>query len=182
MERTEFYQFENEAWFRSADGTCSKLQENNREEVKYLLDKIENFYPEAFAALSNHYAGCKHNLSYHQFLIVQRFIKCNFGNIDNIKDIDCNGEFHFEHVSCPLRGEDLLENIVCHPKFSSKISPAEMRVLKLVYEGIPVNQIAESLYLSPFTVTNHIKNAYRRIGIHKEADFIKYANNHNLFK
>jgi DNA-binding CsgD family transcriptional regulator len=41
------------------------------------------------------------------------------------------------------------------------LSPREQEILKLAAQGQRVNQIARSLWLSPHTVRNHLKNAYR---------------------
>lgn len=145
-------------------------------------ERIENFYPEAHKALKEEYRFFGFNPSLMRYRMVVRFCKCNFGTIDRSRDdIDMTG-LNFEHVSCPLRGECRLEGIVCHPKFDSKISKAEERVLKLLYEGLCIEDIAARLYLSPLTCRNHIRNAYTRLGLHDKAGFIKYADNHNLFR
>ena len=56
-----------------------------------------------------------------------------------------------------------------------------MRVMKLVYDGKSNDDIADSLYLSPHTVKNHIKSVYRKLCIHEKSEFIRYAHNNNLF-
>lgn len=80
-----------------------------------------------------------------------------------------------------MRGECALEGIVCMPRFNSTISDGEMRVMRLVYQGLDIPAIADQLYLSPNTIKNHIKSVYKKLGIHEKADFIRYANNNNLF-
>lgn len=51
-----------------------------------------------------------------------------------------------------MRGECKYEGIICCPQFYSRISDAEMRVMKMIYEGANNEDIAEKLYLSPHTV------------------------------
>ena len=64
--------------------------------------------------------------------MVRRFCKCNFGELDNTsRDIDKKGGFNFERVKCPMRGECKYEGIICNPQFNSRISDAEMRVMRL---------------------------------------------------
>lgn len=41
------------------------------------------------------------------------------------------------------------------------LSPREQEILKLAAQGQRVSQIARTLWLSPHTVRNHLKNAYR---------------------
>jgi DNA-binding CsgD family transcriptional regulator len=182
MERIEFYSFEDQVWYVDKDGKPHRLEESSREVIRFMIQNIQDFYPDAYEDLVNEYKGCKPNLSYYQFRIVEHFCKCNFSSIDNVQDIDANSLFHFEHVQCPLRGICRHENIICHPRFQSGISKAEQRVLELLYRGCKHMEIADSLCLSLYTVKNHIKNAFARLGLHSEAEFIRYANKHNLFK
>lgn len=176
----EFFTFEEDVWYSMPDGSQHKLVEKD-ELVRMLYDHIGEFYPEALAKLEDRFSSFSRNIVYYRYKIVRMFCKCNFGVIDNVPDIDQNEVFHFEHVPCPLRGECSMEGIVCHPKFNSKISEAEMRVLELIYRGVPREKIADRLCLSPHTVNNHVKNAYQRIGARGNAEFIAYANTHNLF-
>lgn len=178
----EFFTFENEVWYRLPNGTSDRLTECNTEIIAMTLDKIERFYPKAYQALCQEYARCKSNLSFFRFRIVSRFCKCNFGNIDNVPDIDEFGRFNFECVPCPLRGECKFERVICRPEFDHHISDAEMRVLRLWYHGKRKDDIAEELYLSIHTVNNHIRNAFTRLGIHEKSEFVKYAEVNNLFQ
>lgn len=183
MENLEFYILDNELWCLFPDGKNERITEGSTETIREILSKIREFYPEAYGALSKWYQKSASNVPYFQFLIVSRFCKCNFGKLDNTnKDINKNGIFNIEKVDCPMRGECKHENIVCNPKFDSRLSEAELRVMKLVYGGYGNDRIAEMLYLSPHTVKNHIKSVYLKLGIHSQAEFIRYANNHNLFK
>lgn len=178
----EFYTFENELWYRGADGVARKFTEESNDIAAEMVRVIEEFYPAAYAALEKEYAKCKCNIRYYRYRMVLRFCRCNFGIIDNICDIDGQSRLHMEHVPCPLRGECRLEGVVCHPEFNHRISPAEMRVLKLWYDGLDKKQIAEELCLSCHTVCNHIHNAFMRLDLHSKADFVKYADANNLFK
>lgn len=179
MNSVEFFNFNDEVWFRQ-DNRSEKLTETNPF-VDEIISRLIEFYPDAYKALEKEYKNiCDRR--FRNFRIVNRFIKCNWGNIDNVKDIDHLGKEHFERVSCPLRGECRLENVCCSPKFNSRISSSELRVLELLYKGKTKEQIADALYLSIFTVKNHISNAYSRLGIHSTPEFLIYAKEHNLFK
>ena len=177
--KCELYQYEGELWFNS-DGVQEKVVEGCKF-VDEMIDEISSNYPKAYEALCSIYKEAIKNQSYYRYLIVKRFCKCNFAILDNKLDID-NGEFNFEHVSCPLRGECKVEGVVCHPEFCHTLSNQELRVLELLYNGCKVEKIADTLYISVFTVRNHIKHAYKRLGVHSEAEFIRYANIKNLFK
>lgn len=180
MKAIEFYNFNDEVWFRY-DSVNEKLSEHHTDIINDIIDNMTDFYPEAYKALEKEYKGII-DRRLKNYRIVYRFCKCNFGVIDNVLDFDNLGKIHFERVSCPLRGECKLEGICCHPKFNSKISDAEMRVLHLLYKGETKENIADKLYLSVHTIKNHINNAYSRLGIHSTIEFMQYAREHNLFK
>ena len=164
------------------DGKNERVTENSTELVKGLLSIIREQYPEAYKALMESYQRSSENVPYFQFLMANRFCKCNFGNLDNtFKDVNKDGGFNFEKVPCPLRGECKYEGVICGAKFNSKLSSAEIRVMKLVYDGNSNEDIADKLYLSPHTVRNHIKSSYLKLRLHEKSEFIKYANSHNLF-
>lgn len=183
MKRVEFYTFEDQVWYRQEDGSQHQLTDKDRDAVRFIIEQFQEFYPEALEASLNEYKRCQANLPHFQFRIALRLCKCNFGVIDDsTSDVDSYGNLHFEHVPCPLRGECKYENIICHPKFNSKISDAEMRVIELLFNGVSRPEIAEELCLSPHTVHNHIRNACARIGAKKESELIAYAHRHNLFK
>lgn len=178
----EFYSYENELWYREPSGKTERLTERHHEIISSVLERIEHFYPKAYVALGKEYERCLPNLSLYRFRMVQRFCRCNFGNIDNVADIDSYGRFHLERVPCPLRGECRMEGIICSPEFNSRLSESELRVLKLWYQGFTKEEIAEDLYLSIHTVNNHIRNAFARLGLHEKAEFFRYAESNNLFK
>lgn len=183
MRDLEFYIYKDDLWCISCDGRNEKVTEHNTEIIKIALERIREFYPEAYNELLKWFQKSSRNIPYYQFLMVNQFCKCNFGKLDSTsKDVDRKGYFNFEHVSCPLRGNCLHENVVCNPKFNNSISHAEMRVMKMIYDGFSNEEIADKLYLSPHTVKNHVKSVYLKLDIHEKSEFIQYAHNYNLFK
>lgn len=179
----EFYNApEGEVMIRKQGDAERVLSSKDREFIATFIAIISEFYPEAHKALAETYKKSELNRDYYQFLIVKRFIRCNFGSFDNVQDIDSNGRFRFEFVSCPLKGECKHDGIICSPKFNSTLSCRELEVMKLAYEGSIDEEIAESLFIAINTVNNHRKNAFRKLGIHSMPEFMRYAENHNLFK
>lgn len=176
---TELFLFNKELYYQLHDGSAVAITAQS-DIIPGVVDIIEKFYPRAYLALCEIYEKSKPNLTYFRYLIVKRFCKCNFGNIDDIPDIverTCN----FECVPCPLKGECKYEGVICHPIFNHRISDAEMRVLNLIYSNTTREDIAQCLSLSLHTVNNHIRNAYTRIGVKDTPAFIRYASQNNLF-
>lgn len=164
-------------------GECEHaLSAKDREFIAAFISILSEFYPEAYKALCDTYKKSIVNRDYYQFLIVKRFIRCNFGAFDNVQDVDASGAFKFEFVSCPLKGECKHDGIICSPKFNSTLSARELEVMRLAYEGRSDEGIADSLYIALNTVNNHRKNAFRKLDVHSMPEFMRYAERHNLFK
>ena len=175
----ELFLNNDEIWYSDGDNVYP-LDEKS-ELTRRIYNIIKDLYPDAYKSLMDEYAKSVYNVAYCQYLIVKRFCKCNFGMLDNtFIDLDGSG-FNFEKVVCPLRGECKYDGVICQPKMTTKLSIAEKRVMEQVYYGKSVNEISSLLYISPNTVKNHIKSVYAKLGIHKVADFINYANKNNLF-
>ena len=182
MKNLEFYIFESDLWCMFPDGRNERVTEKSLDIIHEILNIIQEQYPDAYSALSECYSKSSFNVPHFQFLMVKRFCKCNFGNLDNSqKDVNGFSGFNFEHVQCPLRGECKYEGRICGAKFNTKLSDAELRVMRLFYMNCSVDEIADTLYLSPNTVKNHIKSTYRKLGIHEKAEFMTYAHNNNIF-
>lgn len=181
LSNTEFFTYEQEVWCRTADGAMNPIRETDYTLVNALIEYISTFYPKAYDALCAEYSSCVANHSYFRFRIIVRFIRCNFSALDSVPDIGPDLHCSFEHVNCPLRGECRYDHVICRPEFDHRLSPAEMRVMALVFEGLTEDAIGDRLRLSPKTIHTHVRNAYSRLGIHSKAEFIKYAAQNNLF-
>lgn len=177
----EFYLYNDELWC-IYEGKNEPLTEKSTKVIECMLSNIREHYPAAYEELTRWFERSSKNVPYFQFLIVDQFCRCNFGRLDPTrKDVEESGKMNFEKGYCPMAGRCPHHNIVCSPRFNSRISEAEKRVMKLLYEGRDIQSIASDLYLSPYTVKNHIKSVYLKLGIHEKADFIKYVNDNNLF-
>jgi len=158
-----------------------KLEPTHRDFITSMITRISECYPTADKAMREAYKASSDALHYYEFLMVRRFLKCNFGHYDNVMDFDQEA-FKFEFVSCPLRGECKHDQVICNPKFNTTLSEREIQVMKLFHSGFNENQIADKLYISINTVHNHKKSAFRKTGSHTMAEFITYSNKFNLWK
>ena len=158
-----------------------KYEESDRDFTLFMIDRIRDFYPTAHAALCREYERSKPNRGYYEYLIVHRFIRCNFKEYDARPDVDIHGTFRFEFVSCPLRGECKYCNIVCNPTFNAKLSPAESRVMSNLCQGDSIEQVSDKLYISINPVKKHKRNAMERLGIHSFSEFALFANKNKIF-
>ena len=182
MAKIEFYLYENELWYKDDDGHNELLDQTKTELIGFLLAKIRECYPDAYKALKEEYKDSSPNHIYYRYMMVKRFLKCNFGQLDSTSfDIE-NEKFNFERMDCPMRHECRWDGVICSPLFKTSLSAQEMRIGKLWYDGLSKDEIAGMMYLSPETVNSHIRNIYYKLGIHEKAGFVKYADEHNLYK
>lgn len=183
MRPIEFYTTpEGEVTIREQGEPERRLKESDTDFIQRFLEVLEEFYPEAYMSLRKVYAKYDGNRLYRDFLDVRRFIKCNFGLYDNMIDVDENWNFHFEFVGCPLRGECKWFKKICEPQFNSKLSDRQLEIMRLCYEGMPDEDIAERMFLSIHTVVNHRRHSFRKLGVHSMAEFNRYAAEKGLFK
>ena len=55
------------------------------------------------------------------------------------------------------------------------LSPAELRILEQVIDGKSNKEIAEELFLSPWTVKTHIKNIYKKMHVNSRAAAVRLS-------
>lgn len=141
--------------------------------VSQLFVRIEDEYPEAFKALTEIYHRSAANVPYFRYLVVSRFIRCNFSVYDRRVDIDARGQFQLEEVSCPLRTECLYAGIVCDAKFNTNLTQRQEEVMRLYCKGYEESEIAAESFISPETVKTTKRNAFRKAGVHSLAEFMQ---------
>lgn len=160
----------------------SKIYEpEDREFTEAVLEKIGDFYRKSLEDLFDLFKDSKANRRYQEYLMAHRFIRCNFAEYDSRPDIDQNGIFRLEEVSCPLRGRECKLGI-CRPVFSSDLSEREKEVMKLYYQSYSVDEIANKLFISTETVKKHKCNALQRLKLHSLAEFISYASRNKMYE
>ena len=60
------------------------------------------------------------------------------------------------------------------------LTTAELKILEQVIEGKTNNEIAETVFLSPWTVKTHIKNIYKKMHVHSRAAAVRLALKRNI--
>lgn len=179
----EFYATPSGEVMVSSEGNPLKVYEvADRDLTMFMIERLSNFYPKALEALSKTYEKSIANKLYYEYLIVHRFIRCNFSEYDSRPDVDHNGCFKFEFVPCPLRGECKYCNIICNPSFNAKLSAREMEVMSLYFKSMSTEEIADRLFISICTVKKHKRNALERLKMHSLTEFLTYAAHNKIFE
>lgn len=60
------------------------------------------------------------------------------------------------------------------------LTPSEIKILEQVIEGKTNNEIAEAVFLSPWTVKTHIKNIYKKMHVNSRAAAVRLALKRNI--
>ena len=165
----------------SEGNTHRVFEMTDRAFIKFMLERIQNFYPEAHKALCEVYSRSALNRSYYEYLIVKRFVKCNFFEFDPTPDMDENGCFKFEFVPCPMRGECKYTNVICNAKFNTTLTARETEVMKHYFNGKRADEIADELFISIDTVKTHKRNALQRLNFSNMNEFMVYARKNQLY-
>jgi DNA-binding CsgD family transcriptional regulator len=55
------------------------------------------------------------------------------------------------------------------------LTPQEMKVMRLVGEGLSNRQIAERMSVAPSTVRSHLKHLYSKLGLRSRSEAVSYA-------
>jgi DNA-binding CsgD family transcriptional regulator len=155
------------------DGDNMQRLEERADIIDMLYYNVKDNYPEAFDALFKLYGRAAN----HKFLMMRRFIKCNFSKHDSVLDFD-GEEMHFEKVFCPLRGECLHDQIICNPKFNSNISPAELQAMELIADNLTDSEIGDRLYKSEWTISKQRKSILKKLGLKNKQDIADYYRKH----
>lgn len=157
------------------------LKDTERPTIEYMLTIIRDRYPKAHARLMQLYSSSTMNRWHYEFRVVHRFIRCNFGEYDQYSlDINHNGQFVFEEVKCPLRGECEHENVICRPELDTALTEREIEVFRLIASNLQTDKIASELHISPCTVNRHRENIKAKIGACAVAEMVSYWYQNNL--
>ena len=66
------------------------------------------------------------------------------------------------------------------PRLDKVLTHREREVLKQIALGKTTKQIAQTLYLSAYTVANHRKHICKKLGLHSTAQLVAFAVKHAL--
>ena len=179
MEAVEFFIIDGQTCIRR-DGVGKPLTPSDRDAIEFMLGQMQQFFPTAMQRLREWAEDSVPNKRFFEYRMVDRFIRCNFGEADFLySDIE-NGMFHFEEVKCPLRGICKDENVICKPKFKMPVSKEEGRAAALYSKGMTANEIAKVLGKGVKTVKNQLSNASKRLGLNGTRDLIKVFSIYNI--
>ena len=179
MEAVEFFLINGQTCIRR-NGVSRPLTPKDRDAVEFMLHNMEQCFPATVNRLREWAAESMPNKRFFEYRMVDRFIRCNFGEADFLNPDVENGMFHFEEVRCPLRGICKDEGIICKPKFQVPLPEEEGKAAALYSKGMTAKEIAKVMRKSVKTIKNQLGNAAKRLGLSRTRDLIKIFSIYNI--
>lgn len=180
MEKVEFFIIGGQTCIRR-NGVSKPLTPSDRDAVEFMLERMQECFPAAMERLQGWAEDSKPNKRFFEYRMVDRFIRCNFGEADFLYSDVENGMFHFEEVKCPLRGICKDEGVICKPRFRMQVPKEEGKVAVLYSRGLTADEIAGVLRKSIKTVKNQLESVRKRLHLNRTRDLIKIFSIYNGF-
>ncbi len=61
---------------------------------------------------------------------------------------------------------------------ANRLTPRQIEILQLMADGVPVQDIAKQLHMSPYTLRTHVQNILTRLGVHTKLEALAVAIRH----
>lgn len=109
--------------------------------------------------------------------MLKQYVKCNFGNFDNIPDMDKDGTVFPECWDCGKRGECPGEGRVCGRIVGPHgiLEKAETEIFFLLISGKSHKEIAAIRDKHIQTIETQLKSIREKLGCHSSIEVINYA-------
>lgn len=179
MEAIEFYRVDGQIRYNRG-GQEHVLKQQDRDIVEFVLQQLRTFYPEAMERLSAQCAESEPNKYWYDYRRVERFIRCNFSELDRVSFDIQDGLLQLEDVKCPLHGICKDEGVVCRPKFHIPVPEEEGRAAVMYSRGMSDGEIARRLKKSVKTVKCQLQNVRKRLKLASLRDLIKVFGIYNI--
>ena len=88
---------------------------------------------------------------------------------------------NYFHPNKKIEGHANYDRILPAEIDKTPLTHREIEILKLTAEGYTSQKIADSLFISYFTVTQHRKNIIKKLKVNNTIEAINYAKEQNLF-
>jgi DNA-binding NarL/FixJ family response regulator len=109
-------------------------------------------------------------------MLVQ-YIKCNFGNFDNVPDMDEDGTIHSECWNCGLRGTCPGEGKVCGRLQGTNglLTKRETEIFFLLVDGKSHKMIGDFFGTHIQTIETQLKYMREKLGCHSSIEVMDFA-------
>jgi DNA-binding CsgD family transcriptional regulator len=168
-----------EVFYEGKDGESHRLTKFSTDVVNQVNSVVKDRFPSSYARLATLYA--KADPSEREYLMVERFIRCNFGADDHLSHDIEDETFNFEEVKCPLRGRFCPdEGVICKPQSIYRLGKEEKAAAQLYVRGFNFKEIASRLNKSPSTIKVQLFRIKNKLGVKNCREIIKILRLSNI--
>lgn len=108
------------------------------------------------------------------YIVKESVSKCLFNAFEAV----LRGEYYLD----PALSMEIVQKLLDFPEQENAVdsaygdlTPREQEILRLLAQGSTVKDIAEKLFISPKTVTNHRANIMTKLDLHNTVELVRYA-------
>lgn len=137
-----------------------------------ILEEIKE-HPEAEEALTIFFKKSIPNKRHFEYLITHQFLCCRFGDYNHeTEDIDEQGYFHKEHVTCAIRANCPMGRKVCTAERTKVLTKSQKEVVQMLYNGLSKDEIADVRCVERCTIDKIIYLAMKKTGVHSVRELL----------
>jgi len=92
-----------------------------------------------------------------------------------------HNEKYFTDVALQIILNESASNKLKHIRSKTDLSEREIQIIQFICDGMSDKKIAETLYLSESTISNHRQNIMKKINCHKSTEIITYAIKNGIY-
>jgi DNA-binding CsgD family transcriptional regulator len=109
--------------------------------------------------------------------MLSQYVKCNFGNFDNMADANEDGVIVSEVWNCGCRGKCPGEGKICSlvQGPNGNLTKRELEIFMFVVDGKIDKEIAEILEISQATLETHLARIRQALGVNNRLEIMKFA-------
>lgn len=112
---------------------------------------------------------------------LRQFVMCRFSSFDLVADLTEGGNKCAEFTYCQKRGRCPYEGTLCMSLIShGNLSYREIQVILVMAKGLPNKLMVDELGISINTISTHIQNISRKIGVQSKAEILIWAMDHHI--
>lgn len=97
---------------------------------------------------------------------------------DALKHVSSENSFYYGEGVIKAKKENHQANDEFYKRI--QLTPREKEIIKYLYNGNKVPDIAEAMHISPLTVETHKKNIYRKLGVDSSIKLVTFVHENQL--
>lgn len=161
------------------NGAIKVYEVKDSEFTHAAMEWLKERFSTRLKVLEAMFKSSRHNTQLFKWNIVTRFFACKCGALDNVLDIDIDGNLTAEFMLCPHRF--FCKDLTCEAMPDLKLTDIEKEIVYSLFEGKSIAETANYLDRDIEAVRSSIGRACKRFGLTKNSSkLVAYCNKNNL--